>query len=151
MVAHFTMGTYGVNQAFRFVEGIWFMIYDMSSNLIFFRKKPILHHTCATCSEQPSYISSMVSVLYLPIIPVCSSLSISTSFSGTDDLQVYYLKPCRNHHSPHGKERSRYLSLTKFPPFKTCYFDLSKAFECIDDNIDCCRREEFMRSLHLQV
>ena len=23
MVAHFTMRTYGVNQAFRFVEGIW--------------------------------------------------------------------------------------------------------------------------------
>ena len=24
---------------------------------VFFRKRPILHHTCATCSELPSFIS----------------------------------------------------------------------------------------------
>ena len=59
MVAHFTMRTHGENQALRFVEGIW--SHRKSRQ---FRKKllkrPILHHTCATCYELPSYISTMV-------------------------------------------------------------------------------------------
>ena len=47
MVAHFTS-----------VEGLWLhrksrQIREKN------RKRPILHHTCATCSEVPSYISTM--------------------------------------------------------------------------------------------
>ena len=50
MVAHFIMHKYGVNQAFRFVEGIWF--HRKSCQIrSFFRKGPILHHTCKTCSK----------------------------------------------------------------------------------------------------
>ena len=46
MVAHFTMRTYGVKQGFRFVEGIW--LHRKSSRIRFlFRKRPMLHHTCA--------------------------------------------------------------------------------------------------------
>ena len=55
MVAHFTMHTYGVKQGFRFVEGIW-LHPKSSENRFFFGKKPILHHTCATCSRLPSCI-----------------------------------------------------------------------------------------------
>ena len=42
MVAHFTMRTHGVNQAFRFVEGIWF---HRKSHQIrfFFRKKDLVY------------------------------------------------------------------------------------------------------------
>ena len=36
------------------MEGIWL---PRKSRQI--RKIPMLHHSCATCSEQPSYISSM--------------------------------------------------------------------------------------------
>ena len=36
MVAHFTMRTYGVNQAFRFVEGIW--LHRKSHQIRFFFK-----------------------------------------------------------------------------------------------------------------
>ena len=57
MVAHFTMRTYGVYQLFRFVEGIW--LHRKSRQIRFFRKRPILLHTCARCSELPSYISTM--------------------------------------------------------------------------------------------
>ena len=58
MVALFTMRTYGVNQVFRFVEGIW--LHRKSCQVSFnFRKRPILLYTCATCSELPSYISTM--------------------------------------------------------------------------------------------
>ena len=58
MVAHFTMRTYGVNQAFQFVEGIW--LHRKSRHIrFFFRKRPILLHTCATCSELTSYIRTM--------------------------------------------------------------------------------------------
>ena len=31
-----------------------------SSNPFFRRKRPLLHHTCATCSELPSYLSTRV-------------------------------------------------------------------------------------------
>ena len=61
MVAHFTLRKYGVKQAFRFFEGIW--LHRKSRQIRFFRKRPILHHTCATCSELPSYISTMGRIL----------------------------------------------------------------------------------------
>ena len=62
MVAHFTMRTYGVNEAFRFVEGTW--LHRKSHQIRFFvRKRPILHHTFATCSELPSYISTMTKTI----------------------------------------------------------------------------------------
>ena len=55
MVAHFTMRTYEVNQAFRFVEGIW--LHQKIRQILFFsQKRPILRHTCAICSDLPSYI-----------------------------------------------------------------------------------------------
>ena len=59
MVAHFTLRTYVVNQKFRFVEGIW--LHRQSRQVPFiFRKLPILHHMCETCTELPSYISTMM-------------------------------------------------------------------------------------------
>ena len=58
MVAHLTMRTYGGNQAFRFVEGIW--LHRKSRQIRnFFRKRPILLHTCTTCSELPPCKSTM--------------------------------------------------------------------------------------------
>ena len=55
MVAHFTMRTHGVNQAFRFVEGIW--LHRQSRHLRFFsRYRPIFIHACATCYKLPSNI-----------------------------------------------------------------------------------------------
>ena len=57
MVAHFTMRTYELNQAFRFVEGIW--IHRKSRQIRKKRKRLILHHLCTTYSELPSYISIM--------------------------------------------------------------------------------------------
>ena len=57
MVAHFTMLTCGVNQIFRFVEGIW--LQRKSRKIIFFQKRPILLHTYVTCYELPSNIGTM--------------------------------------------------------------------------------------------
>ena len=57
MVAHNTVRTYGVNRVFRLVEGIW--LHRMGRQIRFFWERPILLHTCATCSELPSYISTM--------------------------------------------------------------------------------------------
>ena len=58
MVADFAMRTYGVNQAFRLVEGI--LLHRKSRQIqFFFRKRTNLHHPCAACSELPSYISTM--------------------------------------------------------------------------------------------
>ena len=60
MVPHLTMRTNGVKQEFRFVKGIWLhrkIRYIRKKN----QKRPILHHTCATYSELPSYISTMLS------------------------------------------------------------------------------------------
>ena len=43
MVAHFTMRAYGVNQAFRFVEGIW--LHRKSRQIRFYvGKSHIFHH-----------------------------------------------------------------------------------------------------------
>ena len=55
MVAHSTMRTQGLNQAFRFVEGIW-----LHQIRFFLQKIPVLLDTCATCSELPSYTSTMI-------------------------------------------------------------------------------------------
>ena len=41
MVAHFTMRTHGVNQAFRFVEGIW--LHRKSRQIRFFFKKDLVY------------------------------------------------------------------------------------------------------------
>ena len=57
MVAQNTVRTYGVNQVFRFVKGIW--LHRKSCQIRFIWKRPILLHTCATSSEVPSYISTM--------------------------------------------------------------------------------------------
>ena len=63
MVAHFTLRTYGVNQEFRFDEGIW--LHQKSGQIrFFFEKYLFLHHACATCSKQPSYIKTMVYIVY---------------------------------------------------------------------------------------
>ena len=57
MVAHFTMHTHGVNQAFGFVEGIW--LHRKSHQIrFFFRKKNLFTHTCARWNEQPSNIKN---------------------------------------------------------------------------------------------
>ena len=40
MVAHFTMRTHGVNQAFRFVEGIW--LQRKSRQIRFFSEKDLV-------------------------------------------------------------------------------------------------------------
>ena len=64
MVAQNTVLTYGVNQIFKFVEGIW--LHKKSRQIRFFsRKIPILLHTCATCSEVPSYKSTMVQTVVI--------------------------------------------------------------------------------------
>ena len=59
MVAHFTMRTHGVYQAFRFVDGIWLHRKSHQVRFIFFGKRPCLHHTCTTWNEQPSNIKTM--------------------------------------------------------------------------------------------
>ena len=59
MAAHFTLRTYGVNKEFRYFEGCW--LHRKSRQLQKKnRKRPISHHTCATCSELPSYISTIL-------------------------------------------------------------------------------------------
>ena len=96
MVAHFTLRPNGVNQAFRFVQGIW--LHWKSRQIR--KKKPILHHTCATWSELPSYISSMVCLvinllLFLfvnclaPIWKVCLCFS-SLLFCFTVGILTWY-------------------------------------------------------------
>ena len=78
MVAYFTMRTHGVNQAFRFVEGIWLHREIESSDSIFlFEKRPCLHHTCATGNEQPSNIKTMMESLFM-FYRECFDVNIST-------------------------------------------------------------------------
>ena len=57
MVAHFTMRTYGVNKENRFVEGI--RLLRKSRQIRGKKSGKNLNNTCATCSEPPSYISTM--------------------------------------------------------------------------------------------
>ena len=49
-------GAHVVYQVFRFLKGIWLNLRNRVN-----QKRPILHHTCATCSKLPSYISTMSS------------------------------------------------------------------------------------------
>ena len=53
------MRTYVVNQAFRFVKGNWLHRKSRQIRHYFSRKRPILPHLCAACSNLPSYISTM--------------------------------------------------------------------------------------------
>ena len=59
MVAHYTMRTYGVNQVFRFVEGIWFKSDFLSENTYF------------TSYVLPPYVSTML----IPFISTKNHLS----------------------------------------------------------------------------
>ena len=59
MVAHFTMRKYGLNQDFDLLKAYDYIERVVASDF-FFRKSPFLHHTCATCSEQPSHIKTMI-------------------------------------------------------------------------------------------
>ena len=62
MVPQNTLRTFGDNKVFRFVKDIW--LHRQSRHIrFFFRKKPILQHSCATCFELPSNIFTMVFVL----------------------------------------------------------------------------------------
>ena len=67
MVDHFTMRSHGVNQAFRFVEGIW--LHRKSRQIrFFFGKRACFHHLCAMWNDQPSNIKTMciaVMIAYL--------------------------------------------------------------------------------------
>ena len=58
MVAQNTVRTYGINQIFRFVEGIWLHRKTRQTRRKF-QEKTILHYTCATYSELPSNIRTM--------------------------------------------------------------------------------------------
>ena len=58
MVAHLTLRTHGVNQAFRFVEGIW-LHRKIRQIGYFYPKRPIFLHACATLNEQPSNLKTM--------------------------------------------------------------------------------------------
>ena len=60
MVVQFTMRTHGLNQAFRFVEGIRLHRKSRQIRKKTIRKRSFLHHTCTTCHELSSYISTMV-------------------------------------------------------------------------------------------
>ena len=53
------MRTCGVNQEFRFGEDICFQRKSRQIRTKKLQKRPILHHTCAHCSELPSHISTM--------------------------------------------------------------------------------------------
>ena len=76
MVAHFTMRTHGVNQAFRFVEGIWLHRKSHQIRFFFFEKRPCLHHTCATGNEQPSNIKTMIKLrLIVPIVHLLDGIT----------------------------------------------------------------------------
>ena len=54
MVAQNTVRTYGINQAFRFVEG--FSLHLKRSQTHFFMKRPILLHTCAEAKTAGSLV-----------------------------------------------------------------------------------------------
>ena len=71
MVAHFTMRTHGVNQAFRFLEGIWLHRKSHQIRFFLFGKRPCLHHTCAMLNEQTSNIKTMgfdIPVVYFAVL-----------------------------------------------------------------------------------
>ena len=64
MVAQFTLRKYGVNQTFRFIEGI--RLYRSVVTTDFFLGKVLcVDHTSATCSDLPSYISTMLLTAFI--------------------------------------------------------------------------------------
>ena len=67
------MRTYGVNQVFRFVEGIWLRRQGCQI-LNIFRNRPALLHKCAECFKLPSYIRTMgkidVSVIRIQVASI---------------------------------------------------------------------------------
>ena len=65
MVTHFTMRTYGVNQAFQFVNGIW--IHRNSRQIRFLLKRPVLLYIRATSSELPYHTRTM-NILAWPMV-----------------------------------------------------------------------------------
>ena len=74
MVAQNTVRTYGVNRVLRSVEGIWL---HRKSQFRFFWKRPILLHTCVTCSVQPSYVSSATYfVVDAPFLGLCRPITL---------------------------------------------------------------------------
>ena len=75
MVAHFTMGTYGVNQEFRFDEGIWLHRKSGQIRFFFLGKYLFLHHACATCSEQPSYIKTILKI-HIHSMQICRLFTV---------------------------------------------------------------------------
>ena len=66
MVAQNAVRTYGLNQVFRFVKGIWLH-----------QKRPQIH-TCATYARLPSYISTMISYVHA-LTAVCTFKNASKS------------------------------------------------------------------------
>ena len=76
MVARFTMRTHGINQAFRFVEGIWLHRKSHEIWFFFLKKMPCLHDTCATWNEQPSNIKTMGYLIFF----IIKEIDLSTYF-----------------------------------------------------------------------
>ena len=54
MVAHFTMRTHGVNQAFRFVEGIW--LHRESHQMRFFLRKKTFFYIIRAQHEMSNHL-----------------------------------------------------------------------------------------------
>ena len=54
MVAHFTMRTHGVNQAFRFVEGIW--LHRESHQMRFFHRKKTFFYIIRAQHEMSNHL-----------------------------------------------------------------------------------------------
>ena len=69
MVDQKTVRTYAVNQVFRFVECIWLQRQSRQMRKGF-RKRPVLLHTRATCSELPSYGDTPKSYPYIIFNPI---------------------------------------------------------------------------------
>ena len=69
MVAQNTVRTYGVNH-FKFFDMLkaFGLIERFVKSDFFSRKRPILLHTCVTCSELPSYISTMSTMHFALIL-----------------------------------------------------------------------------------
>ena len=88
MKAQNTVRKYGVNQVFRFVEGI--LLHRKSRQIRnFCRKRPIFLHTCATCSELPSYISAMGNILQHSDPKIISSVAASITRYDCPSVTVY--------------------------------------------------------------
>ena len=63
------MRTYGVN--FDLLKAFVYIKRVVKSDFFSFRKRPLSHQTCATCSELPTYISTMIIIMVF-ILDGCS-------------------------------------------------------------------------------